>query len=145
MKRIILFSIALSMLFTVNTFAADQAFTASITIRPAVEITLLRSLTFGDHITSSADQDVVIAATDNSNAAAFTVTGDATAVFTFTSSTILMTGLGDDISVVLSLSDSTFDLSASDASIYVGGTATINANQLAGDYTATANLNAVYN
>jgi hypothetical protein len=149
MKRIILLSIALSMLFTVNTFAADESFDATITILPAVSITEVKGLTFGDVLSTNASQTVTIDGDNvDTRAAHFTVTGHTVqANFSVLEASIVMTfGGGADITVnAFTISQASAILSGADTDVYVGGTATINADQVAGTYTGAATFQAIYN
>lgn len=147
MKRIILLSIAISMLFSVNTFAADETFTASIVIRTAITITKNADLDFGTVVADSANsQDIVVAATDP-GAASFDIIGEATTATFSISNIVNLTNGGNTITLSnFALSQGTGNLDPVTAlTVTVGATATVAANQAAGTYNGGATFNVVYN
>ncbi|MCP3926999.1 MAG: DUF4402 domain-containing protein [Desulfobacterales bacterium] len=146
MKKIILLTTILTLLISVNSFAADESFDATITIRSAITIDEDLTLRFGDLETTGAIQTVTVA-TGDAGAAQFDITGDVGVAVTWSvvEATINMTGAGDDIVVNAFTVSGGGTGNLPQVDVTVGATANVNANQAAGIYTGSATFNAVYN
>lgn len=145
MKRLILLALT-ALLFSTNTYAADEPFEATIIIRQAISISEVSALNFGTVEATQDAQNIVIAAGDKGSAQ-FDIAGDAltTVTWSVTEDTINMTSGANSIAV------DTFTVSGGGTGVLpqtgvrVGATARVSGNQATGTYTGSATFNVVYN
>ena len=141
-----------------NAAATDETFNVGMTLLAPIVITETQSLTFADTISGSAS-DVTTAASDSS-AATFTATGEANRAVTGSvveSSIVMTTGDGADATKQITVDTfttggdmsvagaATFDGSGELNDLRIGGTAHVEADDIAGSYSGTATFRLIYN
>jgi len=140
--------------------AASAGADVSVTIQKAVAIAKVMDLAFGAvSVTTAAGTATINAANGNTSfgggvevitgasRAEFSVTGEPNANVSigFSSPTATLTGPGSDMTVDLTSSNATPQLNGSGAAtIYVGGTLNVGANQTSGAYTGSFTVTANY-
>ncbi len=138
--------------------ATDETFQASMQLVAPIVITESQALSFADTIAGQAT-DVVTAAADTT-AAIFTATGEANRAVTGSvveSNITMTTGDGADTTKQITVDTfttggdmdasgaATFDTNGDLSDLRIGGTAHVEAEDIAGAYTGTATFRLVYN
>ena len=143
-----------------NAQAADETFQATLKLLTPISITEVQALDFGEAI-SGTNQTLTVGAADGS-AAVFSAQGDSskTATASVVETSITMT-TGDGVGTTKQIVVDNFTLggngitgadqvdfiagSGNVSDIRVGGTANVEADDIAGDYAGTATFRVIYN
>lgn len=143
---------AAAMVMSASAIAATANSTATVTIKTPIAITETTALSFGTVIPTAAatPATVVLDHSDSATSADATITGATTGDFTVTGAdnsaftisglgTVSMTGAGTPMSLTLTSNPAagSTNLSSGSATINVGGSLSVGANQQSGAYSAS--------